>query len=732
GRRGLPLPRPHPAGLAGGARDRGRAVDDLRRRLQGRLLRARLGLERGPGPPRGAVPRTGRRHRGRRGPRRRRGGGARRALGRRSAAARPRPRAPRGVDRGPLLHRRCHLARRPHARGARAARRGEPRRRPGRRQRGDDRPRRGRLPSRPRRRPRRPDDRAGGGRRDRLRGPGPRGGRGDPAADVRLGGGGGAAAAGRACRARGEQHAHRGAHRGRRRAGLVDLARDDDGDRHRRGLRPAHGHALPRVACRRPGPPSRHGGHARHGRPRRRPRRDDGRDLDAGTVRDGPVVHAGSSPGDDPRRRGRDGRERDALPRPPRLPRQARGPAPPAGRSPAGAHRGSRRPRRAVPQLARVEPARGDPPLARRRARGRRAAGAGVAVPRGALRVPRRRQQRRGHADPPGLRHGRGGFRPGEQRTAPRGRRPAVLRGRGVRSGCRRLGDRVGRRRRRGHTAGPEPDRRHRDPHGRPRGRTAGRGHRGPGDDVAGADVARRRPGHRHRGARRRRDGGVDRQHRQHRQAHPAAHRRRGAAVDGRPRPVVPVLCRGAQGRRDEPALGGRGVRRGRAGPGGRLGRPAGGCGDRDPAPGVRPGAHVRGLVRALHGLRGLPRQPDARGVDAHRGQRSLRAGGAGRHRARHHRSRRDHGRGLRRLRPEHRRRAEGHRDRHGLGDPHRRDRGPAPAGARGHAHPGPRELVAAGLAGPSPPPAARGGPAGATPPGVRRAEGRAGRCRGL
>src|SRR3712207_8854993 len=51
----------------------------FRSRLRGRLLRAGIGLERGPSPPRGAVPGAGRGH-----PRRRRPGGRRRDLARRA------------------------------------------------------------------------------------------------------------------------------------------------------------------------------------------------------------------------------------------------------------------------------------------------------------------------------------------------------------------------------------------------------------------------------------------------------------------------------------------------------------------------------------------------------------------------------------------------------------------------------------------------------------------------
>ena len=81
---------------------------------------------------------------------------------------------------------------------------------------------------------------------------------------------------------------------------------------------------------------------------------------------------------------------------------------------------------------------------------------------------------------------------------------------------------------------------------------------------------------HRPDRARRRRHRDLDRQHPQHRQADPAAHRRRGAALDAAAAGVVPQRRGRGQGGRDEPAVRRRGVRRGRAGPAGRLGRPAG------------------------------------------------------------------------------------------------------------------------------------------------------------
>ena len=127
-----------------------------------------------------------------------------------------------------------------------------------------------------------------------------------------------------------------------------------------------------------------------------------------------------------------------------------------------------------------------------------------------------------------------------------------------------------------------------------------------------------RRRRHRRRRARRWCHGRLDRQHREHRQAHPAADRRRRAALDDPAGRVVPLDRGRDQGRHHEPAVRGGGVRRGGSGARGRLGRAAGRHRHPDPAPGVRAGADVRGAVRTVDGLRGLPGQPDARGLAAH------------------------------------------------------------------------------------------------------------------
>ena len=87
------------------------------------------------------------------------------------------------------------------------------------------------------------------------------------------------------------------------------------------------------------------------------------------------------------------------------------------------------------------------------------------------------------------------------------------------------------------------------------------------------------------------------------------------AAVDAVAARRVPQHRRGGQGRRDEPAVGRRLVRGGRPGPAGRLGRAADRHRHTDPVAAVRHRPHVRRPLRTVHGLRGLPAQPDPRVV---------------------------------------------------------------------------------------------------------------------
>ena len=99
------------------------------------------------------------------------------------------------------------------------------------------------------------------------------------------------------------------------------------------------------------------------------------------------------------------------------------------------------------------------------------------------------------------------------------------------------------------------------------------------------------------------------------------ARRRRavGAAARGR----VPLARDPDPGGRDEPAVDRRGARRDRhassSAAGGSSASPAG------PDRGVPPSADVRDRVRAVDGLRGVPRVAHPRGVDAHRATRRRR-----------------------------------------------------------------------------------------------------------
>ena len=146
-------------------------------------------------------------------------------------------------------------------------------------------------------------------------------------------------------------------------------------------------------------------------------------DQHARPVRDGPVVHARRRRRDHPRRARRDGRQHHALPRAAGLPRQARRPvAAPLGRGHTVV----------VAEGGHVEPSRGWLAWSRLVDRHRiaaalvgvaRPARAGRSVPRRPVRLPRRRQQPRGDQHPPGLRHaGRRLRRRHERPAAPRRR----------------------------------------------------------------------------------------------------------------------------------------------------------------------------------------------------------------------------------------------------------------------------------------------------------------------
>ena len=307
-----------------------------------------------------------------------------------------------------------------------------------------------------------------------------------------------------------------------RRARLVDLARHHDGHRHRHRLRAADGHPVPRVAGRRarparrrPSPPWTPPAAAVHGRRQHR------RDQHARPVRDGPVVHARRRPGHDPRRARRDGSPASRCSR--RCWATSAGTSTGCGCRSAGAGAGRGRGRRA----RRAERAAGCGGAGWSSGTACVAAVAGVAVllalaaPFLGVRFgfPDAGNNREGTSDPAGVRHAR----PTASAPAPTGRccwSPSCpTGGDGARSS--RSPARCGRppasprsRRPRLNQAGDTavltvvPDHR---PAGRraPRTWSTGCATRPPGGD-------RRAPARR---ARRRRDRDLDRQHRQHRQA---------------------------------------------------------------------------------------------------------------------------------------------------------------------------------------------------------------------
>ena len=95
----------------------------------------------------------------------------------------------------------------------------------------------------------------------------------------------------------------------------------------------------------------------------------------------------------------------------------------------------------------------------------------------------------------------------------------------------------------------------------------------------------------------------------------PVPDRWSGAVVDAPAAGRIPQCGGGGQGSGDEPAVGGRFVRNGCPGPPRWLGRASGRHRHPDPVAAVRSGADVRGAVRLVDGLRGVPGQPDAGGV---------------------------------------------------------------------------------------------------------------------
>ena len=146
---------------------------------------------------------------------------------------------------------------------------------------------------------------------------------------------------------------------------------------------------------------------------------------------------------------------------------------------------------------------------------------------------------------------------------------------------------------------------------------------------------------------------------------------------------------------------------------------------------GVPAGDAVRHPLRAVHGLRGVPRQPNPRGVPEHRGQPDRGTQGPGRHRQDHHRRRPDHDPGVRLVHPG---RGAGHQGvRPRLGRRHPDRCPPHPHGHRPLADVPHRQgqLVVPGVARPDPPPPLRrsrtADPAATRPGTAHRSGARAG-----
>ena len=349
----------------------------------------------------------------------------------------------------------------------------------------------------------------------------------------------------------------------------------------------------------------------RHRRAQRARRREHRAHLGARPLPHGRRLPAGRGAQRQPRRARGDGRGGDAA----------------AGAARATPGRASNRLR--IPGLGRalrsdrpspgdaLEPRHPAPPVDRRHRRRGRRARARRAGARAAPRLPRRGQRPGRQHDPHGLRPHRRGLRAGRQRAAAAGRR-AARRARGRRRSTRSCAPRapiatspyvVGAPARaptgarRSITVAPRSS-----PQAeattalvqRLRDDVVPRALAGSGVtvDVGGATAELRRP------------------ERPRRAAAAALHRRRRRAVVPAPAERLPLAADRAEGRRDEPAVGRRGVRRDgavrrrrvvRQRPAGHRPRHAGGA--------VHPGDDVRDPVRAVDGLRGLPALARARGV---------------------------------------------------------------------------------------------------------------------
>ena len=142
-----------------------------------------------------------------------------------------------------------------------------------------------------------------------------------------------------------------------------------------------------------------------------------------------------------------------------------------------------------------------------------------------------------------------------------------------------------------------------------------------------------------------------------------AVHRRRRRPLAAAARGRLPLAADPGQGRHLQPALDRRRVRRRDPDLPGRPRREP--VRRRDRPDRVVPADHgLRRRLRPLDGLRGLPRLPHARGVDAHQGRQVRRPARPGHDRPRRHGGGDHHDRGLRRLRD---------RQRAGAGDDGRR-----------------------------------------------------------
>ena len=124
------------------------------------------------------------------------------------------------------------------------------------------------------------------------------------------------------------------------------------------------------------------------------------------------------------------------------------------------------------------------------------------------------------------------------------------------------------------------------------------------------------------------------------------------AAVDAAAAGVLPQHRRRRQGRRDEPAVRRRRLRCRRTRAARRLGRATHWHRPPHPAGPLHSRSHVRRPVRAVDGLRGLPRRPDAGNLAGHRQQHPGHRQRPGRHRPGHHRRGADHDRRLLRVHP--------------------------------------------------------------------------------